>query len=347
MSERELSRVSTDRELSEAIRHAFGQYSLERPLEELLEHPRRRRGSSLRRVARALAVSGLAAAAVLLAALWPGGGQDTAVGPAPDRAFASWTPTPRPADSDSLAAAVARCDAADPRGGELPIAATEQRGAYTLVFRTDRARRAACIAGPRDQLLSLPAPPKLPASELSPEPPGSFAIEQVFFPGPRNPLAGQVGLVLGRVGPRVGGVEISPDHGRPLTATVTRGYFVAWWPGTAEDAAHATIRARDRAGSQIAAFRLLARDASLAELARNPSALESLPAELSGTDGSGQHPIMSLLTPHQDFSREIAVYLSATKGADGTVAECQEFATDEQWKAASPSLQPKCRYPSR
>jgi hypothetical protein len=168
----------------------------------------------------------------------------------------------------------------------------------------------------------------------------------VVFPGPRNPLSEQVGIVVGRVGAEVRAVEIRPDDGVTITATVSRGYFVAWWPGTAEDAAHAMITARKHAGRGVADFKLLGGDASFAEFARNPSAVEPLPAEVSEVDGSGEMPIMSLLTPQDDFGREIVVHLSAGDGARGTAPDCQEFSTDEEWRAASPSLRPKCRYPS-
>jgi hypothetical protein len=346
VSDQELRKVSTDQDLSEAIRRAFSHYSLERPVAELLDHPPRRRGSRSGLAVRGLAVGGLAAVAMLLVALWPGDGQDTALGPVPAGAFASWTPRPQRADSDSLADAVARCNRADPGGAELPVAATERRGGYTLVFRTDGARRAVCIAGPQNQLLSLPAPPKLAAGEAPPEQPNRFPIEEVVFPGPRNPLAEQVGIVVGRVGADVRAVEIRPDDGVTVTATVSRGYFVAWWPGTAEDAAHAMITARKHAGRGVADFKLLGGDASFAEFARNPSAVEPLPAEVSEVDGSGEMPIMSLLTPQDDFGREIVVHLSAGDGARGTAPDCQEFSTDEEWRAASPSLRPKCRYPS-
>jgi hypothetical protein len=345
MSDQELRKVSTDQELSEAIRRAFGHYSLERPTGELLDHPQRRRGSRPRLAIRALAVGGFAGAAILLATLWPGDGQETALAPAPEGAFASWTPTPQAADSHSVAGAVARCDEVDPRGADLPIGATEERGAYTLVFRTDGQRRSVCIAGPQDQLLSLPAPPKI-AGETPPEKPNSFPIEEVVFPGPRNRLAEQVGLVIGRVSPEVGGVEISPDDGAAVTATVSQGYFVAWWPGTADDAAHATISARDEAGSKVADFKLLAGDASFAEFAQNPAAFEPLPAEISATDDSGRLPVMALLTPQGDLDREIALYLGPAEASNGAEPECQEFETDEEWRAASPSLPPKCRYPS-
>ena len=346
MSDQKLHKVRTDQELSEAIRRAFGRYSLERPAAELFDH-QRGRGSRPGPAVRALAVSALAAAGLLLATLWPGDGQYTALGPAPMRAFASWTPKPQRADSDSLADAVARCGNADPRGAELPIAATERRGGYTLVFRTDGARRAVCIAGPHGQLLSLPAPPKLPAGEGRPGPADSFPIEEVAYPGPGNPLAERVGILVGRVAPHVGAVEIRPARGVAVTATVSRGYFVAWWPGAAEDAAHAMIRARSDVGNPVAAFQLLPGDASLVELAQDPSTAEPLPAVVSQVEGSGQQPILTVLTPRADLSREIAVRLSGHVGADPAAPDCQEFSTDEGWRAASPSLAPECRHPSR
>jgi hypothetical protein len=346
MSDQELRKVSTDQDLSEAIRRAFSHYSLERPVAELLDHPQRRRGSRSGPAVRWLAVGGLAAAATLLVALWPGDGQQTALSPVPAGAFASWTPRPQRADSESVADAVARCNRADPGGAELPVAATERRGDYTLVFRADGARRAVCIAGPRNQLLALPAPPKLPASEAPPEQPNRFPLKEVVFPGPRNPLAEHVGIVVGRVAADVRAVEIEPDDGVRVTATTSRGYFVAWWPGTAEDAAHATITAWNRPGGPVAEFKLLRGGASLAEFARNPTAVEPLPAEVSEVEGSGKVPIMSILTPQDDFGREIVVHLSAGEGRRGTPPDCKEFSTDEEWRAASPSLPPRCRYSS-
>jgi hypothetical protein len=341
----QLHKVSTDQDLTEAIRRAFGHYSLERSLEELVDRPRPRRGLRPTLTARALAVAAVAAAALLVATLFPGGGEKTPLGPGPVGAFASWTPEPQPADSARLRAAAARCNRADPRGAQLPVAATERRGAYTLVFRTDGARRAVCIAGPQSQMLSLPAPPKVPASEAPRGQPSSFPIEEVFFPGPRNPLAEQVGLVVGRVAAGVGAVEIGRDDGVTVTATVSRRHFVAWWPGTADDAAHATFTARRRDGSPRARFTLLAGDATLAAFARDPSAAEPLPADVSVMAGSRQVPIMTVATSRDDLGREIVVYLGGSERPDGAAGECPEFSTDEEWRAASASLPPRCRYP--
>ena len=344
MRDQQLHKVSTDAELSDAIRQAFGHYSLERSPEEFVDSERPQRGHP-RLTGRALAVAATAAAALIVATLSPGGGRDTPLGPAP-AAFASWTPAPRPADPASLRTALVRCNKADPRGAELPVAATERRGDYTLVFRTDGARRAVCIAGPRTQLLSLPAPPKLPTGAARTERSGRFPIEEVVFPGPRNPLAEWVGLVVGRVAADVGAVEIRTPAGVTVTATVSRGYFVAWWPGTAADAAHATIRALRDDGRPAARFRLLRAAASFAGFARNPSAAGVLPAEASGPAGSGRAPIMTLLTPRDDLGREVVVDLGGSERADGVPGRCREFPTDDEWRAASPSLPPECRYPN-
>jgi hypothetical protein len=346
MSEQELHKVTTDQDLSDAIHRAFSHYTLERSVAELVDRPARRRGRRPALTARALAVAAVAAAALLVATLAPGGGEDTPLGPGPAGAFASWTPEPERADAALRKAATARCNEADPRGAELPVAATERRGSYTLVFRTDGARRAVCIAGPRSQVLSVPAPPRLPAGGTPPEQPGSFPIEEVAFPGPLSPLAEQLGILVGRVGADVGAVEIKTDDAVAVTATVSRRYFVAWWPGTADDAAHATISARRHDGIPLARFTLLARDASLDELARGAAAAAPLPANVSGLAGSGQMPVMTIGSSHDDLGREIVVYLGGSERPDGTAGVCREFPTDEEWQAASPSLPPQCRYPN-
>jgi hypothetical protein len=179
-----------------------------------------------------------------------------------------------------LADAKARCEAADPRGAALPLAATEQRGKYTLIFRADGGKRAVCIAGPEDELLVLsPGPVADPPREDLPS--SFFPITEAVFPGPENPVADRIGLVAGRVGSGVREVTIHSSEAKPVAATISRGYFVAWWPGTADGAAHATIEAREEAGAARATFRLLREDLSLAEFVGDPVVEEPFPAEMT------------------------------------------------------------------
>jgi hypothetical protein len=297
----------TDGDLAESIRRGFSQYSLDGSVEDLLDRERPR---ALPRLA-VPAVSALAVAAVAIGALLlalPLGGGMSGSTLAPERAFASWTPDPAPVPGSVLADAKARCEAADSRGAALPLAATEQRGEYTLIFRAGAGKRAVCIAGPEAELLVLSPGPVAdpPVEDL---PPTFFPISEAVFPGPGNPMADRIGLVAGRVGTGVDGVTIHSSEAKPVAATVSGGYFVAWWPGTADGAAHATIEARDEADATRATFRLLREDVSLAEFVQDPVLDEPFPAEMKPMGAT-----LLLARAHQP-GREIVVYPGNVEGA--------------------------------
>jgi hypothetical protein len=294
-----------DGDLAESIRRGFSQYSLECPVEDIIDRSRPRTWPRMA----VPAVSAVAVAAVALGALllaMPIGGGMSGSTLAPERAFASWTPEPAPVPADVLADAKARCDAADSRGAGLPLAATEQRGKYTLIFRADGGKRAVCIAGPEDELLVLtPGPAADPPREDLP--PTFFPITEMVFPGPGNPMADRIGLVAGRVGSNVAEVTIHSSEAKPVAATISRGYFVAWWPGTADGAAHATIEARGEAGASRATFRMLREDTSLAEFVQDSVVEEPFPAEMT--------PAATLLLARADEpAREIVVYAGNMEG---------------------------------
>ena len=66
---------------------------------------------------------------------------------------------------------------------------------------------------------------------------------------PKNPNYPGLRIVAGRVDPTVKGVTVSRADGLKVVATVTSGYFVAWWP-TDHDAVSAT--AIDSSGITLA-----------------------------------------------------------------------------------------------
>jgi hypothetical protein len=295
-----------DGDLAESIRRGFSRYSLDGSVDDLRDRARPRALPRLALpAASAVTVAAVAVGALLLA--MPLGGDMSGSTLAPERAFASWTPDPAPVPGSVLADAKARCEAADSRGAALPLAATEQRGSYTLIFRADAGKRAVCIAGPEDELLVL-SPGPVTDPPLEDLPPTFFPISEAVFPGPGNPMAGRIGLVVGRVGAGVDGVTIDSREAKAVAATISRGYFVAWWPGTADGAAHATIEARDAADGSRATFRLLREDVSLAEFVQDPVLDEPFPAQMQPAGAT------LLLARARQPGREIVVYPGNMEG---------------------------------
>lgn len=202
-------------------------------------------------------------------ALWPG---------TTPSAFASWTPTAAVATTDQVAAAQVRCDsvlataikqmAADQEkfgmrllnvptstaqlaGRTVPLA--EQRGDFTFALSTNGTWAVGCLVAPgvSDVLTEAETVDlSLHAATLA-----ATGVDTLGS-GAEGTTDGSstAALAYGRVGEHVTAVDVTTVDGRLVHATVTGGYWSAWWP-TANDErmgdAQVTVRLVD--GTSVAA----------------------------------------------------------------------------------------------
>jgi hypothetical protein len=157
----------------------------------------------------ALGLSGAAATA----------GAIVLLGSSAPAAFAGWSPTPTAPHPGQLAAAAAQCSA----GLGSPVI-TDTRGPYTAAIYAEADDSDTCLQG------------------------GSVSIDQASSGGNQGTVAaGQIQLsgggvddssgnaltlVDGRVGAGVTAVTIERSDGSSVQATVSNGWYLAWWPAT-------------------------------------------------------------------------------------------------------------------
>ncbi|MBE1582952.1 hypothetical protein ACFPOI_59035 [Nonomuraea angiospora] len=194
---------------------------------------------------RLTAVGGGIAAGIAAALLLPGvfGGGS---------AMAAWTATPHTVSGDRATDAQEKCldhaqdTAKRTTGRELgfrPVV-TEGRGPWTLVYVNDGSSHLAeisCLFRDGDIAAAGGTTPGPGAQPLPPVPAGSAraALGSVVSSSEES-----VRIVTGRVGAGVVGLELSTEAKGSVTATVTGGYFAAWWPDapTTEERENASPR---------------------------------------------------------------------------------------------------------
>ncbi len=173
--------------------------------------------------------------------------------PGDEPAYASWTPDPTPVSGEVLTRAEAACrqgmaDSARhvdelpaelrpiTRPEEMQTVVAERRGNYLFLamaaengstqqcfFDADKPSRPHGMTGGA-ATASTPPPTVLAPGELEGSGGGASS-------GPE----GVYEFAVGRVGSDVTGVTVTAD-GKDVRATVTNGYFAAWWPGKAREA---------------------------------------------------------------------------------------------------------------
>jgi hypothetical protein len=171
-------------------------------------HPRRRRGPALPALG-AIGVSATAAAAVAVVTL--------ASSAAP--AFAGWSPTPTSPAAGQLAAAEHACSA-----NLGTPALTDTRGPYTASIYADVTSSHTCLQGGSLSMASSVSGPS--QAEVS-----AGQIQLNGF-GMKNSSGHALTLVDGRIGAGVTSVTIDRSDGTSIRATVSGGWYLAWWPGT-------------------------------------------------------------------------------------------------------------------
>ncbi len=158
----------------------------------------------------ALTVSAAAVAAVLAVTL----------GSSAPPAFAGWSPTPTPPAAGQLATAEQAC-----RATVGTPALTDTRGPYTVSIYADATSSHLCLQGGSLSIASANSGPT-----QADVPPGQV---QLSGSGVENSSGQALTLVDGRIGAGVTSVTIDRSDGGSVQATVSGGWYLAWWPGTA------------------------------------------------------------------------------------------------------------------
>jgi hypothetical protein len=168
-----------------------------------------------------LSAAGLTGAAAVLAAA-------LTLGSSAAPAFAGWTPTPTVPAPRQIASALRRCSS------ELRVLASgapelvETRGPYTAAVYARPGGAGACVQGASVSFSGT-------ASNLGTTQVGAAQIQTFFVIGTDS--SGRSFTVLdGRLGADVKAVRIARNNGTTVTATLSHGWYLAWWP----DSAHAT-----------------------------------------------------------------------------------------------------------
>jgi hypothetical protein len=185
-----------------------------------------------RRIRRPIAFGALAAtagtAATVISIVGLGAGTSTA--------FAGWTPTPTPASGNDTAAAIAQCKSGlksppGPPSGPKPPSMTnlqlvlrDTRGPFTFIILAGANATLSCVTGPQFASISGSA-----GSGVNTVPAGKVMLT-VDHRTTRDGRA--YSLAEGHVGRDVTGATLELSDGSRVTASISNGWFAAWWPGS-------------------------------------------------------------------------------------------------------------------
>jgi hypothetical protein len=135
-------------------------------------------------------------------------------------AFAGWQRTPSAPAAGQLAQAAQAC------GQDLgsPVL-TDSRGPYTAAIYANSSTSATCLSGNGVSMSSgsnwaTPTPATIAAGQIQPGGGGT-----------RDSAGNALTLVDGRTGAGVTAVTIERSDGSSVQATVSNGWYLAWWPG--------------------------------------------------------------------------------------------------------------------
>ncbi len=171
-------------------------------------HPRPRRIGRFPAIG-ALGATGIAAAVAAIVTL----------GSSAAPAFAGWQSTPTTPAAGQLAQAAQAC------GQDLgsPVL-TDSRGPYTASIYADSTTSDVCLSG-NGVSMSSSSTTRAPVSVAA----GHIQLDGG---GTRDGAGNALTLVDGRTGAGVTAVTIERSDGSSVQATVTNGWYLAWWPGT-------------------------------------------------------------------------------------------------------------------
>jgi hypothetical protein len=150
------------------------------------------------------------------------------LGTAAAPAFAHWTATPTKAAPVASQKALAQCRADDSLFGQPVL--VDSRGPFTAaVWNTHTAGGlSSCIDAP-----SLHGSGSASQSDFTHVRPSGIqrSTSEVIFTNPGGAERARATILYGRVGVDVRGVKVRLSDGTVVTATVSHGYYLAWWPG--------------------------------------------------------------------------------------------------------------------
>jgi hypothetical protein len=172
-------------------------------------HPRGRRIGRLP-VFGALGATGLATAAAVIITL----------GSSAAPAFAGWQATPAVTAPGQVPQAQQNCG----QGLGTPIL-TESRGPYTAAIYAQATASAICLSGDGVSMSSSSSSSSVKGSTLP--------ADGIQFGGGgmRDSAGDALTLSDGRIGSGVTAVTINLSDGTSVQATVSNGWYLAWWPG--------------------------------------------------------------------------------------------------------------------
>ncbi len=167
-----------------------------------------------------LAAGGVAGAAGAIVAA-------VSLGAGASNAFAGWTPTPTPPTPEQLATARLHCSTKSPQSpvAGLPLKLIDTRGPFSFAVYANATTSATCISGPSFTSISTSVS-SAPGPALAPSKIALWS-EHLTKPGGQH-----YSFADGHAGVNVKDVTLVLDDGTKVDATVSNGWFVAWWPSS-------------------------------------------------------------------------------------------------------------------
>jgi hypothetical protein len=170
------------------------------------------------RARRLVGGAGLAAALALAAVVVHAERADDKV------ALDSWTSAPATLAVDGVTGAACASDS----DAEARMVLAEQRGPFRLLLRVDRAHVTSCLVVGDSVAASVVGPP---AGAAVPDGVGASVLGYAGTAIERHDIT----VAYGVVGGDVDAVVVARSDGVDVEATVTDGWWAAWWPGGIDD----------------------------------------------------------------------------------------------------------------
>jgi hypothetical protein len=170
-----------------------------------------------------------------------------------DTAYASWTPVPADVPAAQLSSLATGC--AEAWGGSAgePVLSERRGTSLFLIMRLRGGPLISCFSWAGSQ----PSGGDRLSGEHDAEPPLPPAGRVSMTGGPETSSTAvrRYSSGFGRVGPGVTGVDVVLPDGRPVQATVSKGWWAAWWPAPVSGADDA-LRVAVHTAAGVRSYRL-------------------------------------------------------------------------------------------